>query len=539
MTTTGAPSDLRRAALLGALVALAYLATGYASTLLTRQGAFVSATWPANAIALVVMLRASRTRMQDAAILAGAALASAAVDGLNAHGLALALAFAAVNLVEIGLAAALARRFAPLTYPTPADGWRFCLIAGLPPALVGAALAGALAYAVRPDQALDAVRTWLTAGFLGFLLIAPFGMTISWKEIRRLRLGERPGQAAAVVLALGAVSLGVFSQDRLPLQFLILPAMLFATFHFRLPGATASAMLVAIITLVMTFYGRGPMMLVASDLDRTLILQLFVTIGCLTMLPVAAALNQRDRMARALEKQKEAAVAASEAKSRLLAQVSHELRSPLSAILNFSVLIEKGMLPPDKAPEFAAIIARNGEMLKSLADDLLDSMAIEKGSLSIRPDVVPLQPLLDALEIDLRPRALSAATDFVILPSPELAEHTAVVADPRRYRQILTNLATNAIKYGAGYGPVRVMVSSPEEDVLRVEFANGGPGIPPERQGELFQPFCRVGAEKGDIEGSGMGLALTKQLVELQGGRIDFESGGQQTRFWVDLPKAA
>lgn len=531
--------NFRRALALGSMVALAYLVTGYASTLLSQKGAFVSASWPANAIALVVILRACRTRVQDVAVLIGAALASVAIDFLHGERPLLALAFAGINLVEIVLAAGLARRFAPLSFPTPADGWRFCVIAGAAPAFAGAALAGALAYTVEPAQMAAAARTWLTAGFLGFLLIAPFGMTISWKEIGRLRLRERPGQTAAVVLALGAVTLAVFSQNSFPLQFMILPAMLFATFHFRLPGATASAMLVAIITLVMTFYGHGPMMLVDSHLDRTLILQLFVTIGCLTMLPVAAALNQRDRMAQALEKQRQAAVAASEAKSRLLAQVSHEVRSPLSAILNFSVLIERGVLTPDKAPAFAAIIARNGEMLKALADDLLDSMAVERGSLSIRPDIVPLQPMLDALEVDLRPRALASATDIVILPSPELAEHTAVLADPRRYRQILTNLATNAIKYGAGHGPISVTVSSPETDFLRVEFANGGPGIPFDRQDELFQPFSRAGAEQTEVEGSGMGLALTKQLVELQGGRIAFESGGSRTRFWVDLPKAA
>jgi signal transduction histidine kinase len=178
-------------------------------------------------------------------------------------------------------------------------------------------------------------------------------------------------------------------------------------------------------------------------------------------------------------------------------------------------------------------------MLKILADDLIDSLALERGSLTVRPDVVPLQPLLDELEIDLRPRALAAATDLVIMPSPDLDEDAAVAADPRRYRQILTNLATNAIKYGAGHGPVSVTVSRLEDDFVRVEFVNGGPGIPPDRQDELFQPFSRAGAEMTAIEGSGMGLSLTKQLVELQGGRIAFESSGGHTRFWVDLPKAA
>ncbi len=203
------------------------------------------------------------------------------------------------------------------------------------------------------------------------------------------------------------------------------------------------------------------------------------------------------------------------------------------------MLIERGALGPDRIPAFAAIIARNGEMLKSLADDLLDSMALESGSLSINPAAVPLQALLDELEIDLRPKAQAAATDIVILPSPALSEGTAVTADPTRYRQILNNLATNAIKYGAGHGPVSVIVSDLDDDFLRVEFANGGPGIPLERQDELFRPFSRLGAERTEVEGSGMGLVLTKQLVELQGGRIDFESVNERTRFWVDLPKAA
>lgn len=540
MNRSGSPGDIGRAAILGLLTALAYALTGYASTLLTHHHAFVSAAWPANAIVLVVVLRACRSRLQDVAVLLGAAGASAVIDGMQGDGLGLALAFAGINLAELVLAVFLARGFAPLTYPTPADGWRFCAIVGLPAPILGAGLAAALAYAIEPAVALDAARVWLAAGVLGFLLIAPFGMTISWKELQRLQLKARAGQAAGAAVLLAAVTFGAFAQSRLPLQFLILPAMLYATFHFRLPGATISAMMVALIGLVMTFYGHGPMMLISDSLvDRTLVLQLFVTIACLTMLPVAAALNQRDRFAKAIEKQRLAAIEASEGKSRLLAQVSHELRSPLSAILNFSVLIESGALGPDRIADFASIIARNGEMLHHLADDLLDNMAAESGALSIHADVVPVQPVLDALEVDLRPQALKAATDLVILPSAALSDTTAVTADPRRYRQILNNLATNAIKYGGGHGPIEVAVSDLDDDFLRVQFTNGGPGIPIDRQHELFKPFSRAGAERSEVEGTGMGLALTKQLVELQGGRIAFESDSDRTRFWVDLPKAA
>jgi signal transduction histidine kinase len=541
MNRPGVSGDLRRAGVLGLLTVLGCLPTAYASTLLTQHGAPVSAVWPACAIALVVALRASRTQLQDAAVLFGATAAAAAVGAISSPGLAPALCSAGVGLLQLLLAVALARRFAPLTFPRPADGWRFCAIVGLPPPLLGAALAAALAYATPPESAIETARAWLTASILGFLLIAPFGMTISWKEIARLRLNQRAGEAVAVAALLAAVTLAAFLQSVFPLQFLILPAMLYATFRFRLPGATASAMLVAVIGLAMSLYGHGPTTLAAGpSADRALVLQLFIAVACLTMLPVAAALNQRDRYAHAIEKQRLTAVAASEAKSHLLAQVSHELRTPLSAILNFSILIERGVLSAERIPAFAAIIARNGEMLQTLADDLLDSMAAETGALSIQPDVVPVQPVLEALEIDLRPQALKARTDIVILPSSALSGTTAVTADPRRYRQILNNLATNAIKYGAGYGPVNVTVSNLGDNFLRVEFANGGPGIPLDRQEELFRPFYRAGAERGDVEGSGMGLALTKQLVELQGGRIDFESvAGGWTRFWVDLPKAA
>jgi signal transduction histidine kinase len=536
--------DLRRtsewptAALLGLLVFVLYAAAGCASIGLTGQGELSPTVWPSSAIALVLMLRCRLTWRDDLAVGLAVLVAAAGFNLMAGLTVTAALAHALTALAALLLQVWLARRYAPLTYSTPAEGWRFALIVGVPAPLLGALATAAIAFQADAPHPLAVGLAWLFAQTLGFLLVAPFGMTISRKEFARLRLPQRAALAVGDFALTAVVAVGVFSQSRYPLLFMLMPPLLLATFHFRLAGAAVGAAVVAVTGLIMTNLGHGPIMLInPGGADRILVLQLFVTLACLTMLPIAAALNQRDRLSAVIERQTRAAIAASEAKSRLLAQVSHEVRTPLSAILNFATFVETGV-EPAQLKELAALIGRNGRMLKTLADDLVDLSAHEAGALSIRSGAVQVGDMLNDIRASFGPQAQQAATSILIRPTAALSE--TVAADPRRYRQILANLTSNAIKYGAGHGPVTMTASHLPDDFLRVEISNGGPGISLERQGELFLPFSRAGAEDTEIDGTGLGLLLTKQLVELQGGRIAFASEPhQRTRFWVDLPLAA
>ena len=121
-----------------------------------------------------------------------------------------------------------------------------------------------------------------------------------------------------------------------------------------------------------------------------------------------------------------------------------------------------------------------------------------------------------------------------------IAEGLAVRADPVRLAQIVNNLIANAYKYGDNRSPIRISAVPTQDGFGRIEIVNAGPGIPPEERGNLFRPFSRAQGVGRSVPGAGLGLSIAKLLVEIQGGRIDFESTpGQTTCFWVDLPLAA
>lgn len=530
---------LTAAAGLGAGTFAAFFVTALGSILLTRHGGVTAPFWPSNALALVLLLRRSKGPTSDAAGLAGVLTAGWAANALGGSPPALALGFGLLNVVEIALAATLARRFAPLKFPTVASGWKFLGVVGIAPPLVAALGCRLLTGLTQPASADAAASTWAVADFMGFLLVGPFGMTVTLKGLRKLELGRRWREAVAVAALVAAATLVAFGQSSFPLLFVVCPALLVATFRFRLIGANAAALLVALIAAPLTEAGHGPMALVhvAGPGGKLLMLQLFIAVACLTALPVASALGERDLYARRAEADRLRAEAANTAKSRLLSYVSHEIRSPLTGILGFGSLIEAGLLSPAQIMDFAGRIREAGETLKALTDDLLDMARAEAGVLAVHPETVEVGESVRRVLADVAGLAERLGVEVQVGDSDATL---AVVADPLRYRQVLTNLATNAIKYGAGHGPVRIGVRGEADGFVRVSVSNGGPGIAPAQQGGLFAAFDRLGAENSSIEGVGLGLTLAKELVELQQGRIAFESRpGEQTRFWVDLPMAA
>ena len=229
------------------------------------------------------------------------------------------------------------------------------------------------------------------------------------------------------------------------------------------------------------------------------------------------------------------ATAASEAKSEFLSRMSHELRTPLNAILGFAQLLALDELPGDQG---ACVdhIERAGQHLLALIDEVLDISRIESGNihLSVVPIAVAdvmreaanlLGPVADAAQVRIRLAVDGAAGTYV-------------EADRRRLLQVLINLGSNAVKYNRTDGLVSLRA---ERNGSRVTIAvsDTGPGIPLERQAELFVPFARLGAERTGIEGTGVGLALSTHFVELMGGAIEVESTpGRGATFRVLLAAA-
>jgi PAS domain S-box-containing protein len=230
---------------------------------------------------------------------------------------------------------------------------------------------------------------------------------------------------------------------------------------------------------------------------------------------------------------REAAEAANRAKSEFLSRMSHELRTPLNAVLGFGQMLQLDALD-QRQGEYVEQILRGGRHLLELIDEVLDISKIEIGAVAISVEPVSvseiaaesvrlLEPLATARQITLR----SAIAD-------DPAWH--VMADQQRLRQVLVNYLSNAIKYTLPGSTATISAEPVTDGWLRVAVSDDGPGIAPRLIARLFQPFERIGAEQAGIEGTGLGLAHSKALVERMGGRIGVDSTvGSGSTFWLEL----
>ncbi|GAB4040758.1 MAG: hypothetical protein Fur0014_11510 [Rubrivivax sp.] len=231
---------------------------------------------------------------------------------------------------------------------------------------------------------------------------------------------------------------------------------------------------------------------------------------------------------------RDAAQQASRAKTEFLSSMSHELRTPLNAILGFAQLIELDRDLGERSRGHLREVLRAGRHLLRLINEVLDLAQVESGRLALSPEALRLSELVrDAAALTdpmARPRGLQLAMD--------VPEDLVVQADRMRLKQVLLNLLSNAAKYGRPHSRVEVQAwPLPGGERLRLEVRDQGPGIAPERLGQLFQPFSRLGAERGSVEGTGIGLALSRRLMALMAGDIGVESRpGEGSTFWIELP---
>jgi signal transduction histidine kinase len=223
-------------------------------------------------------------------------------------------------------------------------------------------------------------------------------------------------------------------------------------------------------------------------------------------------------------------------RDEFVAHLGHELRTPLNAMLGFAQLLELQDPPPDQREAVERILV-GGRHIQSLLDDVLDLSRLRAGGVDL--DVGPV-PVLDVVRgvVDLvEPLANRRAIRRYLQPQAGLV----ALADRRRLWQVLLNLIGNAVKYGREGGTVRVGVSGTARadgtDLVRIEVEDDGPGIDPEQLHRLFRPFERLGQERTSVEGSGLGLAMSKALTTAMGGELSATSQlGQGTTFRVELP---
>jgi PAS domain S-box-containing protein len=245
----------------------------------------------------------------------------------------------------------------------------------------------------------------------------------------------------------------------------------------------------------------------------------------------------RKRVESELKQAMAAADQANRAKSDFLSSMSHELRTPLNAILGFAQLLETGAPTPTPTQKRnIEQILKAGWYLLELINEVLDLALIESGRLTLSNEPVSLAEVMTECRAMIEPQARSRGIEMTF---PQFAIPCFITADRTRVKQVLINLLFNAIKYNRPQGSVVVEAAAVSSSSIRINVRDTGIGLPPEHIDQLFQPFNRLGKEASAEEGSGIGLVVTKRLVDLMGGSIGVVSTlGQGSVFWVEFKTA-
>jgi signal transduction histidine kinase/DNA-binding response OmpR family regulator len=226
--------------------------------------------------------------------------------------------------------------------------------------------------------------------------------------------------------------------------------------------------------------------------------------------------------------------AANAAKSEFLSRVSHELRTPLTSILGFGELLSMGELATEQS-ESVGLILTAGRHLLALLDDVLDIARIEAGQMSMSVEPVAIDTVVsDAVELA---RPLASSRGVSLTRDLRATKRGYLSGDYQRLRQVLLNLLSNGIKYNRRGGSVTITVGDRPDDLVRIAVSDTGPGISEEDLGRLFVPFERLAAPRSGVEGTGLGLVLSRNLTERMGGTLGVESTpGTGSTFWIELP---
>jgi signal transduction histidine kinase len=239
---------------------------------------------------------------------------------------------------------------------------------------------------------------------------------------------------------------------------------------------------------------------------------------------------------RATEQALRASEEASRLKNEFLANMSHELRTPLNAIIGFSELLADRVVTGPRSEEVFAHILSSGRYLLQLIDDLLDVAKLEAGRVSFVPESCSLSALVSEACGIARSAAADQMPDLDVHVAPQVDE---AFLDPGRFKQVLLNYLSNAVKFSEGKGPIRVRVLAEDVGFFRVEVEDRGIGIAPEQVLRLFTPFTQVEQTTTKrFRGTGLGLALTKHIVTAQGGHVGVRSTlGHGSTFFAVLPR--
>jgi signal transduction histidine kinase/CheY-like chemotaxis protein len=541
---------MRSDALRACLFALAYF-TGAELAYAVSLGPSVGGTfWPPAGIALAAFLVAPR-RSWPQLLLAGA-VANFASDQLHGQPLDASLAFIVANLSEPLVGAWLLRKI----FPDPFTGTRLPEILAL--ALVAVLVAAPLAATIGSTAAqwwtegapgfLAGWRTWWVGDAVGALVLAPAVVRVitHWRRAGTIPL-RRWLEAAAFAIAVFAVTHWVFSAPptATAMPFLVFPVLLWGSLRFGPIGVGGALCLVVLLTALDTADGQGPFAAARLSLgERLVALQIYVGVMALTFHGLAVLWEERLRTAhreQLLDAERFArreAERASQLKEEFLATLSHELRSPLNAILGWTHVLRKSSRDPELTSAVETI-ERNAQAQAKLIDDLLDMSRIMAGKVGLT--LAPMKPaeILAAAADALRP--VAEAKGVALSVDLGNGADVSLAGDAVRLQQVMTNLLGNGIKFTPAGGRVEAELAARAQQ-LQLVVRDTGQGIPAEFMPAVFERFRQAdGSITRRHGGLGLGLSIARQIVEMHGGSIEAHSDGpgRGATFTVSLPVSA
>ena len=545
-------------------VAALIFATSLFGIEMTGGSSRIATIWISNAILLAILLKslvAQRPQYELLALLAMGFAGNLAANSLTGDPLPASAALALCNIAEIVICAgALVLSRLPIDFTRPKFLMLFCLIAlGPAPVLSGLLAAGFLTL-TQNNSFFEVFSIWYAADALGLIIITPILMVVRGRDVVDIFQVSRIKRLAAVVVMMLAVLLFVFLQSSFPLLFLVLPAILVATFWLGFPGASLATLLTALVAGIATVHGYGPLGLIPDGPRAAIfVFQVFLAVAALQNLTVAAVLLERKKLETALRDAKIAAEwseaelevskrgaeraasraeKASEAKTEFLASMSHEMRTPLNAILGFtSIVLDDGGLPP-QAERKISLAQNAAQSLLAVVNDVLDFSKIEAGQIDI--DSRPFSPVAQVDSVVSIVRTIAETKGLSMTLHVDEAVPEWLIGDDLRINQVLLNLLNNAIKF-TEHGVVALKIvhhgSTQAGDEIGFYVTDTGIGIAKSNQERLFKRFSQVDSGiQRRYGGTGLGLAISKRLVGLLGGTLCVESDeGKGSTFWFKL----